>query len=130
MVPLSYYLQITKWIKVNIMTTISLFIAIKILMAKKFTLPQFIRDSHFNMDTLKLMFPKLMFRLQFTQNRINNIRQISKIIKVITLLSSSIKTTLKLVNNINIKVFNQDKDLIMDNKFHLDSKNIELKFIQ
>ena len=86
------------------MTTISLPITIKIPTANQFTLPQFM--NQFNMD--KLRFLKLMFRLQFTRNRLTNMPQVNKISKVIITLSSSIRTTLKLVHNTNIKkVINQ-----------------------
>ena len=107
------------------MTAISLFITIKIPMANQFTQPQFM--NQFTMDMLRFL--KLMFRLQFTRNRLTNMPQVNKISKVITTLSSSIKTTLKLVHNTKIKeLINQEQDLIMDNKLNLVSLNIELKF--
>ena len=107
---------------------ISLFTTNKIPTVNQFLLLQFI--SQLNMDTTKLKFLKLTFRLQFIQSRLTNMLQASKISKVITTPSSSIKITLKLAHNINIKeVSNQEQDTIMDNKLHLDSQNIELKFI-
>ena len=124
MVQLKFYLPITNSFKSNLMTTISQFITIKIPTAN----PQLQFMSQSTMDTLRFL--KLMFRLQFTQNKLTNMLQVNKISKVITSLSNSIKITHKLVHNINIKeVINQEQDLIMDNKLSLVSINIELKLI-